>query len=64
MPRPKGPNSRITPPRSLERAAAAGREALRQLKTMSPGKQGEIAVKVIDDRGNELLVVRRLKEGK
>jgi len=30
----------------------------------TPGEQKEIAVKVIDDRGNELLVVRKLKEGK
>jgi adenine-specific DNA-methyltransferase len=30
----------------------------------TPGNQREIAVKVIDDRGNELLVVRKLKESK
>lgn len=30
----------------------------------TPGAQREIAVKVIDDRGNELLVVRKLEEGK
>jgi adenine-specific DNA-methyltransferase len=29
-----------------------------------PGDQGQIAVKVIDDRGNELLVVQKLKEAK
>ena len=29
-----------------------------------PGDQGQIAVKVIDDRGNELLVVKNLKEAK
>jgi adenine-specific DNA-methyltransferase len=29
-----------------------------------PGDQGQIAVKVIDDRGNELLVVKSLKEAK
>jgi adenine-specific DNA-methyltransferase len=29
-----------------------------------PGDQGQIAVKVIDDRGNELLVVKNLKEVK
>jgi len=28
------------------------------------GKQGQIAIKVIDDRGNELLVVKSLKEAK
>jgi adenine-specific DNA-methyltransferase len=28
------------------------------------GEQGQIAVKVIDDRGNELLVVKSLKEAK
>jgi adenine-specific DNA-methyltransferase len=28
------------------------------------GEQGQIAVKVIDDRGNELLVVKKLKEAK
>ena len=28
------------------------------------GDQGQIAVKVIDDRGNELLVVKNLKEAK
>ncbi len=27
------------------------------------GEQGQIAVKVIDDRGNELLVVKNLKDG-
>ena len=27
------------------------------------GEKGQIAVKVIDDRGNELLVVKSLKEG-
>jgi adenine-specific DNA-methyltransferase len=26
------------------------------------GEQGQVAVKVIDDRGNELLVVKRLNE--
>jgi adenine-specific DNA-methyltransferase len=30
----------------------------------TPGEHKEIAVKVIDDRGNELLVVQKLKEGK
>ena len=30
----------------------------------TPGEHKEIAVKVIDDRGNELLVVKMLKEGK
>jgi adenine-specific DNA-methyltransferase len=29
-----------------------------------PGDEGQIAVKVIDDRGNELLVVKKLKEAK
>ena len=28
------------------------------------GEHGEVAVKVIDDRGNELLVVKSLKEAK
>jgi len=27
-----------------------------------PGHHGQVAVKVIDDRGNELLVVKDLKE--
>ena len=27
------------------------------------GEQGQVAVKVIDQRGNELLVVKNLKEG-
>jgi adenine-specific DNA-methyltransferase len=27
-----------------------------------PGEHGQVAVKVIDDRGNELLVVKSLKE--
>lgn len=27
-----------------------------------PGEHGQVAVKVIDDRGNELLVVKRLEE--
>jgi adenine-specific DNA-methyltransferase len=30
----------------------------------SAGEHGQIAVKVIDDRGNELLVVKRLEEAK
>ena len=28
------------------------------------GEQGQVAVKVIDDRGNELLVVKKLNEAK
>lgn len=28
-----------------------------------PGEHGNLAVKVIDDRGNELLVVKSLSEG-
>ena len=45
------------------------RESLRAAETVlpvsarfEPGEHGQVAVKVIDDRGNELLVVKGLKE--